>query len=67
MKTRETTKEKCVRLRKQDKTLTEIMKKTGLPKTTIWYHIINIPLTPKKKKGLLDILLIIYRKVLKII
>ncbi|NQU82656.1 MAG: hypothetical protein HQ539_01780 [Parcubacteria group bacterium] len=39
-----TTKEICVSLRNTGRTLTEIMKETGLAKTTIYYHITDIPL-----------------------
>ncbi|KPJ55887.1 hypothetical protein AMJ49_06170 [Parcubacteria bacterium DG_74_2] len=45
-----TTKEKCINLRNKGLTLGEIIKKTQLPKTTIYYHIKNIPLSAKKKK-----------------
>jgi len=37
--------EKCRRLRKKGFTLGEIVKKTGLPKTTVYDHIRDIPLS----------------------
>lgn len=41
-------KEQCVALRKQNKSIIEIMKITGRPKTSIYAHIRNIPLSAKK-------------------
>jgi len=41
---------KCRKLRKQDKTLPEIMEITGRPKTSVYYHIKNIPLSEEKRK-----------------
>lgn len=37
-------------LRKKDYTLSEIMMRTGLPKTTIYEHIRDIPLSPHKRQ-----------------
>jgi len=41
-------KEICIKLRKQDYTLPEIVKITGRPKTSVHFHIRNIPLSRKK-------------------
>lgn len=41
------TKEKCITLRKRGLTLGEIIKITKFPKTTIYYHIKDIPLPGK--------------------
>ena len=38
-------KKQCIALRKQDKSITEIMKITGRPKTSIYQHIKDIPLS----------------------
>ncbi|PIQ92717.1 MAG: hypothetical protein COV69_01595 [Parcubacteria group bacterium CG11_big_fil_rev_8_21_14_0_20_39_14] len=48
----EGTKEKCINLRNKGFTLGEIIKKTGLPKTTIYYHIEDISLPIKIQKRL---------------
>ena len=45
-----TFKDKCIALRKQDHTLTEIVKITGRPKTSVYVHIHNIPLSPRRWK-----------------
>jgi len=42
--------EKCRQLRQQDIPLGEIMKKTGLPKTTVYKHICNIPRSSSFKR-----------------
>lgn len=41
-------KDTCVRLRKQNLTLNEIVKITGRPKTSVYSHIYNIPLSSEK-------------------
>ncbi len=41
-------KEQCIALRKQDKSVIEIMKITGRPKTSIYQHIKDIPLSPAR-------------------
>ncbi len=41
-------KQRCIELRKQGLTLAEIMKATGRPKTTVYHHIQNIPLSAEK-------------------
>lgn len=43
-------KQKCITLRRQDYTLNEIVKKTNRGKTSIYFHIKDIPLSDKKKK-----------------
>ena len=43
-------KEQCVALRKKDKTLNEIVKITGRSKTSVWFHIRNISLSPQKRQ-----------------
>ena len=43
-------KEKCIELRKQGRTLPEIMQITGRPKTSIHFHIQNIELNRKRKE-----------------
>ena len=43
-------KEQCIDLRKKDKTLNEIVKITSRSKTTVYFHIKDIPLSEKKKK-----------------
>jgi hypothetical protein len=40
----------CRKLRKQDKTLPEIMEITGRPKTSVYYHIKDISLSKEKQK-----------------
>ncbi len=40
----------CRKLRQQGFTLTEIVKKTGKPKTSIYYHIKDIPLSKERRK-----------------
>lgn len=41
-------KEQCIALRRQDKSVIEIMKITGKPKTSIYQHIRDIPLSPAR-------------------
>ncbi|MEX0932404.1 MAG: LAGLIDADG family homing endonuclease [Parcubacteria group bacterium] len=41
-------KEKCIKLRKQGYTLKEIMLMTGKPKTSVYFHISDIPLSQSK-------------------
>jgi intein/homing endonuclease len=41
---------RCRKLRRQNKTLPEIMEITGRPKTSVYYHIKNIPLSEEKRK-----------------
>ncbi|MFZ2555433.1 MAG: LAGLIDADG family homing endonuclease [Minisyncoccia bacterium] len=41
-------KERCIALRKRDLTLSEIVKLTGRPKTSVYAHIHDIPLSPRK-------------------
>ena len=43
-------KEQCIILRKQDKTLNEIVSITGRSKTTVYFHIRNIPLSTQKQQ-----------------
>ena len=43
-------KQQCIELRKKDYTLPEIMKITDRGKTSIYFHIKDIPLSKKKKK-----------------
>ena len=43
-------KERCVKLRKRGYTLTEIMRATGRPKTSVHFHIQNIELNAKRKE-----------------
>ena len=43
-------KQQCIELRKKDKTLHEIMAITGRSKTTVWFHIKDIPLSQKKQR-----------------
>lgn len=43
-------KKQCIELRKQDFTLPEIMKKTGRAKTSVYFHVKNIPLSTSKQK-----------------
>ena len=45
-------KDQCVLLRKQDKTIIEIMKITGRPKTSIYIHIRDIPLSAEKMRAI---------------
>lgn len=45
-------KEKCIKLRKLDYTLPEIMKITGRSKTSVYYHIKNIPLSLEKQHSI---------------
>jgi len=42
--------EKCKSLRRKGFSLGDIVKKTGLPKTTVYYHIRDITLSPADKK-----------------
>ncbi|CAN5712741.1 hypothetical protein BH11PAT2_BH11PAT2_08900 [soil metagenome] len=44
-----TLKEQCVNLRKQGYTLPEIVERTGRPKSTVYFHIRNLPLSPERK------------------
>ena len=44
-----TFREKCIELRRSDYTLPEKMRITGRPKTSIHYHIQNIPLSTRKR------------------
>lgn len=44
--------EKCKTLRKEGFTLYEIIAKTGLPKTTVYDHIKNVPISDELKKRL---------------
>jgi len=44
-----TFKEQCIKLRNQDYTLTEISKLTGRSKTSIYFHIRNLPLSSEKR------------------
>jgi len=46
-----TTKELSISLRKRDKTLGEIARLLGKPKTTIYFHIKNVPLSLSKKEA----------------
>jgi len=46
----ETFKQKCITLRKQDRSLLEIAKITGRPKTSVYFHIRDIPLSSDKLK-----------------
>lgn len=41
-------KEQCIALRKQDHSIVEIMRITGRPKTSIYTHIRNLPLSEKR-------------------
>lgn len=43
-------KEHCVKLRQSDHTLLEISKITGRPKSSVYFHIKNIPLSLKKQE-----------------
>ena len=43
-----TFKEQCIRLRRQDKSIGEIVKITGRPKSSVYTHIHNIPLSATK-------------------
>ena len=43
-------KQQCIELRKKDCTLNEIAKITGRPKTSIYVHIRNIPLSKNKRR-----------------
>lgn len=43
-------KELCVKLRRQDFTLTEIVKITGRPKTSVHFHIQGLPLSQAKQR-----------------
>ncbi len=43
-------KEQCIKLRKQDYTLPEIMRMTGRSKTSVYFHIRDIALSKEKKK-----------------
>lgn len=45
-------KEQCIALRKQDYSINEIIKITGRPKTSVYFHIKNIPLSAAKKKDI---------------
>lgn len=44
----QTFKQRCIKLRKKDLSLIEIAKITGRPKTSVYVHIYNIPLSQKK-------------------
>lgn len=44
-------KEQCISLRKQDHSIVEIMRITGRPKTTIYAHIRNLPLSEKRLRS----------------
>ena len=46
----QTFKQQCIALRKQDCSLNEIAEITGRPKTSVYTHIRDIPLSAKKKK-----------------
>lgn len=46
----ESFKERCISLRRSDHTLIEIVKITGRPKTSVYEHIKNIPLSLTKRK-----------------
>lgn len=43
-------KAQCISLRKRDFTLAEIMEKTGRSKTSVYFHIRNIPLSTQKQR-----------------
>jgi hypothetical protein len=43
-------KSQCIALRKRDFTISEIMKRTGRSKTSVYFHIKNIPLSEEKYK-----------------
>jgi len=43
-------KQKCIELRRQDFTLPEIVKMTGRPKTSVYFHIQNLPLSTEKQQ-----------------
>ena len=43
-------KERCVALREKDYTLAEIMRATGRSKTSVYFHIRNIPLSAKRQQ-----------------
>lgn len=43
-------KKQCIELRKKDYSLDEIMKLTGRGKSSVYFHIKDIPLSPKKHK-----------------
>jgi len=45
-----TFKQQCVNLRKQDLTLTEIVRITGRPKSTVHFHIKDVPLSSAKQQ-----------------
>jgi len=45
-------KERCIELRKLDHTLPEIIKITGRSKTSVYYHIKNIPLSSEKQHSI---------------
>lgn len=49
-----TFKKQCVELRKKDFTLLEIMKITGRSKTSVYFHIKDIPLSDSKRKQIAD-------------
>lgn len=48
-------KQKCITLRKQDKSLLEIAKITGRPKTSVYFHIRDIPLSSSKLKKVYEL------------
>lgn len=48
-------KQKCITLRKQDRSLLEIAKITGRPKTSVYFHIRDIPLSPTKLKKVYEL------------
>lgn len=47
-------KDRCIVLRKKDYTLSEIVKVTGRPKTSVYFHIKNLPLSLEKQKAIRD-------------
>src|SRR3989344_239387 len=47
-------KKRCIELRKKDYTLSEIVKATNRPKTSVYYHIQQIPLSRHKRQLILE-------------
>jgi len=47
-------KEQCISLRKQDYSIVEIMHITGRPKTSVYHHIRNVPLSEKRIQSYKD-------------
>jgi len=45
-------KEQCLELRRKDYTLPEIVKATGRSKTSVYFHIQNLPLSERKQKSI---------------